>query len=256
MKPLFLVLLCLGLGAATLSADEKIRAVQQALKEDGFFFGDVNGEPSNELNTAIKRFQLRNGLPGTGQLTDEVVQALNLDGAPAPNPPPPSTPGAEPLENPPQPTLGRSAKIPGLDGPGPGPAPGGIDPAPSGPAARRVMPEMPPGQEPDDRLIPWLKGTPYELAPAAGQRDIIRRAQEMFIKMGGYKGKPTGEPGPALGKTIREYQGMLKMRQTGILDMATLDKLALLPGPGGRGPGGPGGPGPVSRGPSRQPVRQ
>src|SRR3954469_18515829 len=103
MKRLFLALVFLGLSAAGLHADEKIRAVQQALHDEGFFLGGINGEPSKDLDAAIKRYQLRNGMVGTGQLTDEVIQALGLGGQPA-------TPPAQPQPAP-------DAPVPGLGEP-------------------------------------------------------------------------------------------------------------------------------------------
>src|SRR3954469_23795303 len=95
MKRLFLALVFLGLSAAGLHADEKIRAVQQALHDEGFFLGEINGEPGKDFDAAIKRYQLRNGMVGTGQLTDEVIQSLNLGAqppAPAEPQPAPATP--------------------------------------------------------------------------------------------------------------------------------------------------------------------
>src|SRR5688572_13473773 len=88
MKRLLLALVLWGWGAMALQADEQTRAVQEALHEEGFFLGEVNGEPSKDLTAAIKRFQLRNGMTGTGQLTEEVLQALGLTEPAAPAPAP------------------------------------------------------------------------------------------------------------------------------------------------------------------------
>jgi peptidoglycan hydrolase-like protein with peptidoglycan-binding domain len=36
--------------------------VQQALKDQGFYYGDVNGEKTADTTAALRRYQIRNGL--------------------------------------------------------------------------------------------------------------------------------------------------------------------------------------------------
>src|SRR5437868_4067310 len=50
------------------SADDNVRAVQTKLREGGFYSGEIDGAYSSELAAALTRYQIRNGLPITGQL--------------------------------------------------------------------------------------------------------------------------------------------------------------------------------------------
>ena len=47
-------------------ADQTIRSLQQALKDQGFYYGAATGEKSAETIAAIRRYQIRNGLKVTG----------------------------------------------------------------------------------------------------------------------------------------------------------------------------------------------
>jgi peptidoglycan hydrolase-like protein with peptidoglycan-binding domain len=62
--------------AVSASANDNVRAVQTKLKAEGFYFGEVNGAFSSELAAALTRYQIRKGLPVTGQLDDETSKAL------------------------------------------------------------------------------------------------------------------------------------------------------------------------------------
>jgi peptidoglycan hydrolase-like protein with peptidoglycan-binding domain len=87
-----IVLLAVAIGltfAASIYADENgpvdlrdgwqpdnVRAVQEKLRQDGLYFGAIDGAYSSELAAALGRYQIRNGLPITGQLDVETSQAL------------------------------------------------------------------------------------------------------------------------------------------------------------------------------------
>lgn len=58
-------------------ADHNIREVQEKLREGGFFLGEIDGAYSTELAAALVRYQIRNGLPITGQLDLETSNALS-----------------------------------------------------------------------------------------------------------------------------------------------------------------------------------
>ena len=64
------------------NADPKIAAVQQALKSQVLYLGEVTGEIDNATAAAITRFQARRGLEVTGELNEETLRALGLDSAP------------------------------------------------------------------------------------------------------------------------------------------------------------------------------
>jgi peptidoglycan hydrolase-like protein with peptidoglycan-binding domain len=66
-------------------ADDNIRQVQEKLREGGFFSGEIDGAYSTELAAALVRYQIRNGLPITGQLDLETSNALSAKPAVAAN---------------------------------------------------------------------------------------------------------------------------------------------------------------------------
>lgn len=79
MNRFFLCCIVTGIcGVSALFADETARAVQTRLKADGFYFGDVNGTYDSETAAAVSRYQIRNGLPITGQLDAETTKALGV----------------------------------------------------------------------------------------------------------------------------------------------------------------------------------
>lgn len=59
-------------------ADDSVRAVQARLKTDGFYFGDVSGNYDSETAAAVSRYQIRHGLPISGQLDPETSKALGV----------------------------------------------------------------------------------------------------------------------------------------------------------------------------------
>src|ERR1700724_2966962 len=64
--------------ANLLWADDLTRAIQQRLKDQGFYYGEVDGQGGDETSAAIRRYQIRHGLKVTGQPNDETLHALGL----------------------------------------------------------------------------------------------------------------------------------------------------------------------------------
>src|SRR5213075_1234044 len=88
-------------------ADQLVESVQQALKDQGFYYGEVTGEMNANLAAAIRRYQIRNGLQVSGQLNTETLQSLGIESsasAPAgakpgsPSPAAPTRPGQGPAD--------------------------------------------------------------------------------------------------------------------------------------------------------------
>ena len=77
MKNALLLVLAL-LMVSSLWADDLTRAVQQRLKDQGFYYGEVDGRGGDETSAAIRRYQIRYGLKVTGQLNDETLHALGM----------------------------------------------------------------------------------------------------------------------------------------------------------------------------------
>lgn len=64
--------------ARELSA-EQVRQLQEALKESGIDPGPVDGIAGPKTQQAIRDFQQEQGLASTGELDQEVLEALDLD---------------------------------------------------------------------------------------------------------------------------------------------------------------------------------
>jgi len=72
---LFAIAIGLAL-AASVCADDNVRAVQTKLRDGGFYLGEIDGAYSNQLSAALSRYQIRNGLPITGHLDVDTAKAL------------------------------------------------------------------------------------------------------------------------------------------------------------------------------------
>src|SRR5213076_2029349 len=60
-------------------ADQMIEGVQQALKDQGFYYGEITGETNANLTAAVRRYQIRNGLQVNGELNSETLRSLGID---------------------------------------------------------------------------------------------------------------------------------------------------------------------------------
>jgi peptidoglycan hydrolase-like protein with peptidoglycan-binding domain len=220
MRFAFVILLA---SLATLRADEAIAKAQQALKDQGFYYGEVTGEKNTATGDAIRRYQIRNGLAITGELNDETVHSLQSNAAasasttaraPAPSPPSPSTDTSDLRD----------------------------DSAQAG-APTRLAPIQPFAQPPPERqtdapnpdvFVPspngLFAGTPYESAPPEIQRKVILDAQQLLARRGLFKNEIDGSYGSALEFSLRAYQSRIGLAPTGRLDLETLAALELLPG--------------------------
>ena len=71
--------------AAAVRADDNVREVQTKLSEEGLYFGEVDGAYSPDLSAALTRYQVRKGLPITGQLDVETAETLGAKPAVGPS---------------------------------------------------------------------------------------------------------------------------------------------------------------------------
>src|SRR5207248_10629003 len=60
-------------------ADQLVESVQQALKAQGFYYGEITGGTNANLTAAIRRYQVRNGLQVNGELNSETLRSLGLE---------------------------------------------------------------------------------------------------------------------------------------------------------------------------------
>src|SRR6516162_1064972 len=64
----------------SLFGDEQTRAIQERLREQGFYYGEVDGHGGDETSAAIRRYQIRHGLRVTGEANDETLRSLGITG--------------------------------------------------------------------------------------------------------------------------------------------------------------------------------
>jgi peptidoglycan hydrolase-like protein with peptidoglycan-binding domain len=212
-------------------ADEETRTAQAELKNQGFYYGETDGELTAETSAAIKRYQIRNGLEVTGTLTKQTLEALGLapsgkgSSSPAPAARAPATPTPPPRE----PThLRRDESLQESDrnylrrnetAP-----PHGDDPSVISPPAT-LDPSAAPGEE--YRAI--FDRTPYVNAPREVQESTMRRAQTLLAREGYYHEAIDGIPGPATEEAVLTYQRRMRLPLSGRLDLLTLAQMRLLP---------------------------
>src|SRR6184192_1289116 len=89
-----IAILILLTSVGPLWADQAIQNVQQALKDQGFYYGEITGTKDADTTAAIRRYQIRNGLQITGELNAETQRSLGLASKPA------STPATRPAQTP------------------------------------------------------------------------------------------------------------------------------------------------------------
>src|SRR5881392_2271898 len=78
MKTTIAALIFIG-SVMLMRADQLVEHVQQALKDQGFYYGEINGETNANLTAAIRRYQIRSGLQVNGQLNSETLQSLGIN---------------------------------------------------------------------------------------------------------------------------------------------------------------------------------
>lgn len=211
-------LILLGVGGVPARADQTTSTVQQSLKDQGFYYGDVTGQKSAETTAALRRYQIRNGLQITGEIDAETLRSLGVGKGAAPtarDEPPPTNDYSD--DN----NTGQSAELPDPD------------------RAPRTVP--PPRRGPDGVYAPApsatarnaggvFDGTPYEIAPADLQRHVIVGAQTLLARSGYYRSGIDGEFGPGTAAGLRAFQRRSGIAPDGRLNMETLSALGLLPG--------------------------
>jgi peptidoglycan hydrolase-like protein with peptidoglycan-binding domain len=230
MKALF-VLGCFLAWFAAARADQLTQAVQQRLKDRGFYYGEVDGQSGSETSAAIRRYQIRYGLKVNGELNQETLNSLglsanNLPAAPSATPriPEANQPnrGARPTPTPPATQRNRV------------PSNGDeeyVDPRnypPNGEATPRT-------ETTNYRVI--YAGTLYARAPDQIQQSVMQAVQNQLARWGFYGGGIDGQPGPETIRAIRDFQEQSGLWPTGKLDNWTLQALRALPGQRSAKPG-------------------
>jgi peptidoglycan hydrolase-like protein with peptidoglycan-binding domain len=221
-KLIFTALIFLSIGSLAW-ADRAVETAQQKLKDEGFYYGEINGKKDADTTAAIRRYQIRNGMRITGDLDTETQRALGLTSKPAstPAPQPRQTPGPPPPDYSEQNVAPRTTPVPHP----PAPARDEDEDRAQPEDEDRAQPPVPPNVQ---RFTPF-GGTPYESAPPQVQQDIISRAQIILLRQGYYRDDVDGAYGPAMRLAVRNYQARFGLHPTGLLDVETLALLNLLP---------------------------
>ncbi len=185
----------------SVQADQAIQSVQQALKDQGFYYGEITGEKDADTTAAIRRYQIRNGLQITGDLNDETVKSLGVDSSGAR-----AVVKASPTAAPSAPTQPDTSDL--RDDRPQGAAP--TNPLTGQPFPDQSQDRQPP-VAPDYGAVPAhpaenFAGTPFEGAAPQMQRDVIASAQNILARQGLYRGMVNGTAGPELEFSLRAYQ--------------------------------------------------
>jgi peptidoglycan hydrolase-like protein with peptidoglycan-binding domain len=205
------VILAIALAQLT-RADSTVQEAQQELKEQGYYFGQINGEKNADTVAAIRRFQIRSGLPVSGELDEQTLRTLRSGTASSSAPT--NTPRPQHPEN---------------DGTADEQSGEATPPPREAPAARAEA-------APSQSAANIFSNTPYETAPPELQQRVVVGAQTLLRRRGFYRGASDGIFSPNLEFSIRAFQSRLGIAPNGRLDMETLAALGLLPGQNGRTP--------------------
>ncbi len=192
-------------------ADQVVESVQQALKDEGFYYGEVNGDMNANVTAAIRRYQIRNGLQVTGELNDETLQSLGIKSS-----------GSSSRS-----TTKSASPTPSDETETTSPAPP-VQPFNNTPQDQQVFPSTPMGPASSPGTV--FAETPFQTAPPDVQRNVIVSAQIALARYGFYREQIDGIYGPAMEFSLRAYQARTRLQVTGRLDVETLAALRLLPG--------------------------
>jgi peptidoglycan hydrolase-like protein with peptidoglycan-binding domain len=186
--------------AGLVRADQTIQSVQQALKEQRFYYGNVTGEKSADTTAAIRRYQIRKGLQVTGEIDAETIRSLHLDSPLAAR----SETTAKPAVT--QPKSVRPDENAWL----------GRNPAPESPGKVDRQFETNPGlSRPDRSTLRQLKA------------HIVAEVQYQLGSGGYYRGRIDGRYGRRLASAVRAFQLVTGLPPTGRIDPMTLGALGV-----------------------------
>jgi peptidoglycan hydrolase-like protein with peptidoglycan-binding domain len=195
----FLLAMCV---AGFVRADQTIQSVQQTLKDQGFYYGNVSGDKSAETTAAIRRYQIRNGLQVTGEINPETLRSLNVNSNQVASSQQASKPAVT------QSNLPR--------------------PEDNSQVTQNSTAGLP--SELDRRLEanPPFAGAPNQSAPRRiSARAAVAEVQRQLMSHGYYQGRIDGRPGRRTAFALRAFQFQSGLPPTGHLDTTTLNALGL-----------------------------
>ena len=201
-------------------AEQIVESVQQKLKDQGFYYGEITGKKDTDTTAAIRRYQIRNGLQITGEINAETQRSLGLTSKPS------ATPQPRPMSTP----IPKTEDLRETHAPNhatvPRPPPQNLDAEDENEATDDAQAPRAPQYESGG----IFDRTPFQAAPPQVQRDVIISAQTVLMRQGYYREGIDGVYGPGMSFALRTYQARLGLMPTGRLDVETLASLSLLPG--------------------------
>ena len=193
--------------AGFVRADQTTQSVQQALKNQGVYYGKVTGDKSSETAAAIRRYQIRSGLQVTGEINPETLQSLNVN--------PKSNPASS----------SQSASKPAMAQTSPAPL------NQSAPIAQNSSPQAAQSPSEPDRQFGStsdFSGGAYTSPPQRiNKRLVVAEVQRQLMSRGFYQGSADGRSGRRTALALRAFQLQSGLPPTGRLDMNTLQTLGL-----------------------------
>ena len=201
MERLLLSIVVALCGASLAQADQTIRSLQQALKDQGFYYGTVTGERSVETTAAIRRYQIRNGLKVTGETNEETTRSLNSNSVAS---------------------TSRSISKPAAA------QPNSARPDASAPLSQSSPPPAFSQQDRPPETNSSYSASFYQPAPLPGNRRIIAAAQYQLMSRGYYRGRVDGKYGRQTAFVVRAFQSTEGLPPTGRLDTQTIEALGAV----------------------------
>ena len=187
--------------AGLVRADQTTQSVQQALKDQGFYYGNVTGDKSAETTAAVRRYQIRNGLQVTGEIDPETLRSLNVNSKSASS----------------SQSISKSAITQSNT----------ARPDDNPPVVQNSSPAS--SNEPDRRLEmnqPFVDGQ-KSVPRRVNERMTIAAVQQQLISRGYYRSRVDGRYGRRTAFAVRAFQLQSGLPPTGRLDPSTLNALGL-----------------------------
>ena len=187
--------------AGSLWADPAIQSVQQALKDQKFYYGKITGEKNADTTAAIRRYQIRNGLQVTGEVDSETLRSLKANS---------NSPSASQSTSNPAVTQSDNVRR---------------DDAAKVGQNSQFAPRSE-GREFDSNAA--YSSAYYKPAPSrADKRMVVAELQRQLITRGYYRGSIDGRYARRTALAVRAFQFASGLSPTGHLDPSTLDALGL-----------------------------
>lgn len=201
MKRLLISIVVTVCVADLVHADETVRSLQQTLKTQGLYYGTVTGEPSAETTSAIRRYQIRNGLKVTGEFNEETLHSL----------------------------ASTSKSLGATSGPNVKPAARSERGRRDASLALTEKSRMSPVSQLDHTFetSPSYSASFYQPASFRVNRLMFAAAQSQLMSRGYYRGRVDGQYGSQTALAVRAFQLSAGLPVTGRLDMQTADALGL-----------------------------